>query len=116
MHDLLNLATLIDRGSYAFVLVLACLVLGWAYWQERKKNERLHAEILANSKEMVAVIRNVEMAVTGFKDALMSIRPYVLSPASMPPPPPSAYQRPVNPPPVNPGTASLSYPSADRRR
>jgi tRNA A37 threonylcarbamoyladenosine modification protein TsaB len=116
MHDLLNLATLIDRGSYGLVLVLISLVMGWAYWQERKKNERLHAEILANSKEMVAVIRNVEMAVTGFKDALMSIRPYVLSPASLPPPPPSTYQRPVSPPPVNPNTASLSYPSADRRR
>jgi hypothetical protein len=78
--DLLTMTQAIDKGSYAFVLVLACVLLSYLYLKERKANEKLHERILDNSKELVTVIKNVEGAVSGFTNALQALRPYAVSP------------------------------------
>lgn len=53
--------------------LVAILVLGWAYWQERKDNKSLNAEIRANLTEMTTALVSVKESVSGFMVILTSV-------------------------------------------
>lgn len=65
----LILTTLQNHG----LAVVGLLVLGWAYWQERKDNKSLNAEIRANLTEMTTALVGVKESVHGFMDTLTAV-------------------------------------------
>jgi len=66
------------------VLFLVIVWLGFLYWKERQKTEklteRLFSELAENSKEMTAALMGVEQTVGGFKTTLESLKMYLCNP------------------------------------
>ena len=71
--DAVTFATAIANAGPVVILAVVWFVTVIAYNNERKKNDRLHAEILANSKEMVTAIGNVQQAVQGFRESMLTV-------------------------------------------
>lgn len=57
----------------SFILGVFCAILMYAYNAERKRNDRLHIEIQANSKEMVVAFGGVQQAIQGFRDSMLTV-------------------------------------------
>ena len=71
--DATTFATALANASPAFILAVAWFVTAYAYWNERKKCDKLHSEILSNSKEMVGAIGNVQQAIQGFRESMLTV-------------------------------------------
>lgn len=73
----LSLADAIERGGIVFTLAMVICGIAWLFVQERKKNERLNAEIMRNNKDMVEAMLSVKVAVDGFRETLGSLRTFL---------------------------------------
>ena len=52
------------------VYVLAIVVMGWAYWQERKENRDATKVDKEENKQMITALVEVKDALRSFKEAL----------------------------------------------
>ena len=52
------------------VYVLAIVVIGWAYWQERKQNMKNAEDEKSESKVLITALVEVKNALQQFKEAL----------------------------------------------
>lgn len=73
----ITLADAIERGGIIFTLAMVICGVAWLFIQERKKNERLNTEIMANNKAMVEALLSVKTAVDGFRETLATLRTYI---------------------------------------
>ena len=72
-HDATTFAEALANAGPTFILAVVWFVTAYSYYSERKKNDKLHSEILANSKEMVGCIGNVQQAIQGFRESLLTV-------------------------------------------
>jgi len=73
----MSVAEAIERGGIIFTLSMVIMAAGWLFIQERKKNEKLNAEIMKNNKDMVEALLSVKMAVDGFRETLNTLKSYI---------------------------------------
>lgn len=73
----MSVAEAIERGGIIFTLSMVIMAVGWLFIQERKKNEKLNAEIMKNNKDMVEALLSVKMAVDGFRETLNTLKSYI---------------------------------------
>lgn len=69
MSDALSIASTLAEGGGTFVLSVMVVLLGWAYWQEKKTTSKLHEQLLTISKDMLVSINGITQALAAWKEA-----------------------------------------------